>query len=180
MRMLRSAHAAEHWNGLAVSTSSRDRWYCEICGRQPLCGSCAHGLWWQTRVPMQDIRWRQLTAAAAASTTGPRTAGAGEIRSAVRCCQCRGELDQEHNTPELPQPVVPGRPVGWTMCPHCQVSYSTLDNGARIQHYSCKGQHGNGPNGASHGGYQDVSVAEGGRITPIQEISSLALVISFD
>ena len=73
--------------------------YCDVCGRQPLCGSCAHGMWWQVGVPMRDFRWERLTAAAAASTTVRRTAATGEVRIAMRCCHCLGQLDTEHDTP---------------------------------------------------------------------------------
>ena len=95
---------------------------------------------------MRDFRWERLTAAAAASTTGPRTAATGEIRMGVQCCQCRGQLDQEHEAPEHPLPIIPGRPVGWMTCPHCRLSYGTLDNGARIQHHSCNSQNREGQN----------------------------------
>ena len=120
--------------------------YCGICGRQPLCGSCPHGMWWQVGFPMRDFRWERLTAAAAASTTGPRTAATGEVRIGVQCCQCRGQLDQEHEAPEHPLPIIPGRPVGWTTCPHYRSSYSTLEDGAIIRHHSCNNQNREGRN----------------------------------
>ena len=131
----------EQNTGMGSAVSNQ---YCGICGRQPLCGSCSHGMWWQVGFPMRDFRWERLTAAAAASTTGPRTAATGEIRIGVQCCQCRGQLDQEHEAPEHPLPIIPGRPVGWMTCPHCRLSYGTLDNGARIQHHSCNGQNREG------------------------------------
>ena len=121
--------------------------YCGSCGREPLCGSCAHGMWWQFGFPIRDFRWERLTAAAASSassSTEPRTAATGEIRIAVQCCRCRHQLDQEHETPEHPLPITEGRPEGWVRCPHCRVSYNTLDNGARIQHYSCNARNRDG------------------------------------
>ena len=131
--------------------------YCDVCGRQPLCGSCAHGMWWQVGVPMRDFRWERLTAAAAASTTGRRTAATGEVRIAMRCCHCLGQLDTEHDTPELPHPIAPGRPIGWTTCPHCQLRYSTGNDGSITPHH-----HGKRRNRGKHA--EDANADEGGEL----------------
>ena len=136
--------------------------YCSMCGRQPLCGSCAHGMWWQVGVPMHDDRWERLTAVAARTTTGRQTAATGEIRIAMCCSHCWGELDQEHINPELPLPVAPGRPIGWTTCPRCQLSYSTSRDGSRTIHHRCNNREGH----RRHNARQEDANDEGGRSLP--------------
>ena len=135
--------------------------YWSMCGRQPVCGSCAHGMWWQVGVPMHDDRWERLTAVAARTTTGRRTAATGDIRIAMCCCRCWGELDQEHINPELPLPVAPGRPIGWTTCPHCQLSYSTSHDGSRTIHHRCNNREGHRRHSARTG---DANDDEGGEV----------------
>lgn len=74
-------------------------------------------------------------------SASPQTAATPEIRRRVQCCQCRGQLGEEHGAPERPQPVAPGRPVGWTLCPSCHITYRTVDNVARSFHHHCTHQH---------------------------------------
>ena len=117
-------------HGVAVAVE-----YCDTCGREPICGGCAWAIWVQVGVRHHDVLWGNLTRAAAHAIA--RTARDAEARRREECCQCRGELNQEHHDPEQPLPIIPGRPVGWTTCPHCCMTLSTLESGARIPHHSC-------------------------------------------
>ena len=83
-----------------------------MCGREPLCRSCANF----ERPVGTDVRWTILTAMAneAAAVGRMRRTVAGVERAwDVVCCFCLGQLGEEHNEPEQPLAIHPeARPEG--------------------------------------------------------------------
>ena len=125
--------------GSAMESNTASRYciaidYCCACHREPLCGACA---WPIPGWPAQtDVRRARLIHAAA--LTEPRTAAGVEQRHAFLCCQCRGAPNPEHEHPEQPLPVAPGRQEGWRPCPQCELWIHTIDDGSRILRCRCR------------------------------------------
>ena len=111
--------------------------YCYICGREPLCRSCANF----ERPARMDVRWAVLTGTAheAAEEGRERRTVAGVERTwDVVCCFCLGQLGEEHHHPEQPQPIHPqARPEGWVLCEWCTLVRETLRDGSHTWIHEC-------------------------------------------
>ena len=105
--------------------------YCYICGREPLCRSCATFEW----PASTDVRWAILTGraheAAEAGRTRRTVAGVERAWDAL-CCFCLGQLGENHFNPQQPHPINPdARPEGWVFCSQCTLATETLRVGSR-------------------------------------------------
>ena len=53
------------------------------------------------------------------------------------CCTCRAQPNPEHQNPEQPLTIAPGRPEGWRPCPRCRLDIIILDDGSRVLQSYC-------------------------------------------